>query len=115
MNWLKNVVIAYGVINILGGAMGFVMGKSPMSLVVGGLSGLTLIGLALQTAKNPAMAWRTIGILTLGLLGFWVYRLMGVLEAGKSPMMPGMNIALSALVFGLLAYGHFSGAKAHQA
>lgn len=111
MNWLRNVVIGYGLINIAGGVMGLVMGKSVMSLVVGGIAGLVLIGLALATRTQPAFAWRTLGLVTLGLLGFWIYRFNEVSQAGKSTTMPMMNIALAALVMALLAYGHFSKTK----
>lgn len=104
MSWLQKTTVAYGVINILGGVMGLVMGKSAMSLIVGGGVGLALIFLSILASTKPAMAWRIIGMLTLGLLVFWINRYMGA----EKKMMPMMNIALSAVMFGLLGYGHMS-------
>ncbi len=104
MSWLQRCVVAYGVINILGGIMGLVMGKSTMSLLVGGGVGLALIILSRLASTKPAMAWRTIGMLTVALLVFWIYRYTGA----EKKVMPMMNIALSAVMFGLLGYGHMS-------
>ncbi len=104
----RATVLVYGVINILGGVIGMVMAKSPMSLIVGGLTGLTLIGLGVLAKTKPGPAFRVAGLVTLGLAGFWVFRFTEVTAAGKSPMMPVMNLALAVIVMAILAAGHLS-------
>ncbi len=125
----RTVVLIYGILVLLGGVAGFVMGKSTVSLIAGGGVGTALLVCYALAAKKPAMAFRTAGMLTLVMLGFWIYRTVGVLQepgsplvswiyqstglkyAGKSIMMPAGNIVLAAAVLGLLAYAHFSAVK----
>jgi uncharacterized membrane protein (UPF0136 family) len=115
MSWLRTVLFVYGFINIAGGFMGFMMAKSVMSLVVGGLAGLLVIACAAMAASKPAMAFRAAGVISLALLGFWIFRFTEVSAAGKSTMMPMMNIVLGVVVFGCLAYGHLSKTRRRNA
>lgn len=105
------VVLIYGIINILGGIMGFVMGKSVMSLVAGGASGLVLIWCYMIAPTRPSTAFRLAGIITLILMGFWIYRINEVMAQEKSVTMPAGNLFLAILVLGMLGYAHFSARK----
>ncbi len=108
MKWLPGLVGAYGAINVIGGLIGFLKANSIWSLVVGGIAGLLLIGCAVATSTRPGLAYRSAGVLALGLLIFWAYRFSEVIGQGKSPMMAAMNLALSAGVIALLGYAHLS-------
>lgn len=110
-------LLIYGIINLLGGAMGTVMtsrsGKPEFSsLIAGGTAGLILIALFILVPKKPAMAYRTAGVLTLVLLGFWVTRVMRLMAEDRSIMMAAGNIGLAVIVLGVLAYAHFAAQKA---
>ncbi|MCX7798751.1 MAG: hypothetical protein N2109_00225 [Fimbriimonadales bacterium] len=109
MRWLRGVLYAYGAINILGGVMGFAQGKSAASLVIGGIVGLLLILLAYATIKRPGPAFRTLGLIVLGLVALWGYRFFQFDPAsGKLPIIPVSNLALASLVFGILMGSHFT-------
>lgn len=110
MNKLQQIVAGYGVINIIGGVIGLVAGKSSMSLIVGGISGLILIGCAVIAKDKPSVGYRVAGGLTLALLIFWIMRTMGAMESGKI-MMPAMNVVLAIGVLAILANAHFSAQK----
>ncbi|MFQ3586546.1 MAG: TMEM14 family protein [Fimbriimonadaceae bacterium] len=103
---MRVVVVVYGVINILGGLMGFLASGSVASLVVGVLSGLLLIGAGAIAGPKPALGYRAAGILTLLLVAFWIYRIGVVVGQDKSPMMAVMNLVLAAAVFLALGLGH---------
>ncbi|MBX3096749.1 MAG: hypothetical protein KF812_07800 [Fimbriimonadaceae bacterium] len=107
----RTVVLIYGIINILGGIIGFVMGKSVMSLVAGGASGLILVWCYMIAPTRPATAYRLAGIISLILMGFWIYRINEVMSQEKSIMMPVGNLVLSIAVLGFLAYAHFAAQK----
>lgn len=102
MAWQAVLVLVYGIINVLGGVMGFVMSQSTMSLIAGGVSGALLIATAVSAKKHPSMAYRIAGVLTLALLAFWVYRITQV----ENPMMPMGNAGLAVVVFVSLAISH---------
>lgn len=107
----RTVVLIYGILVLLGGVAGFVMGKSTVSLIAGGGVGTALLVCYALAAKKPAMAFRTAGMLTLVMLGFWSFRTFTLMNEGKSIMMSAGNIVLAAVVLGLLAYAHFSAVK----
>lgn len=106
MGWLRGTLIAYGLINILGGVMGLVIRKSTMSLIVGGTAGVLLIACGLAAATKPALGFRSAGMISVVLLGFWGYRISTVLAEDKSPMLPILNLALAAVVLVLLVSAH---------
>ncbi|MBS1704935.1 MAG: hypothetical protein JST40_03610 [Armatimonadetes bacterium] len=107
MSWLNIVLYFYGLINILGGFMGFLVAKSQNSLITGLLAGIVVILLTLQTKDKPAFAYRTLGIVVLALIGFWIYRITEVAGSG-SIMMPMMNLVLGIGVLGALGYSHLA-------
>lgn len=111
----RTVVLIYGIINILGGIIGFVAGKSEMSLVAGGVSGLILVWCYMIAPTRPAMAFRLAGLISLLLMGFWIYRINEVMAQQKSTAMPAGNLFLAVAVLGFLAYSHFKAQKRHQA
>lgn len=106
MSWLNIVLYIYGFINIAGGVIGFVVGKSPWSLAIGATFGVLVLLLTSMTKSKPAMAYRTLGVLSIALLGFWIFRINEVMGQGKSPGMAIMNAALSLVVFALLGISH---------
>lgn len=115
MTWLRVLVILYGVINILGGLMGFLASGSEASLVVGVLAGLLLIGAGAIAGPRPALGYRAAGTLTLLLVAFWIYRIGVVVGQDKSPMMAVMNLALAAVVFLSLGLGHMMAVRKRKA
>lgn len=91
--------------------MGYRAAGSMMSLLIGcGVGALILILTAL-TASRPAFAYRTLGIVALGLTGFWIYRGITVYQDGKSVLLPAMNGALSIGVFAILGLAHLAAQK----
>jgi uncharacterized membrane protein (UPF0136 family) len=115
MKFLPIVLIVYGIINIAGGAMGFAMAGSPASLIVGGIAGLLILLCGVAAKKKPGMAYRSAAILTLILLGFWVFRIVELSNDGRPIMMALGNAVLAIVVFGLLGYGHFAAQKRRAA
>lgn len=109
------MLLVYGVVNILGGAMGYVARGSIESLIAGAVFGVLLVLCALFAQKAPALCYRGAGLLALLLVLFWGNRVNVVIQAGDSPAMPAGNLALAALVLVLLAVAHFAGAKSSRA
>jgi uncharacterized membrane protein (UPF0136 family) len=107
----RTVVGVYGIVNILGGVIGLVAAKSTMSLLAGGGAGLALLACWALAKDKPGLAFRAAGVLTLGLIGFWVFRFTEVQAAGKSVMMPVGNLGLGVLVLGFLTASHFAAHK----
>ncbi len=86
-----------------------------MSLIVGGLTGLALIGCAAMAKSKPGMAFRTAGVVCLGLAGFWVYRIATLAQSGKSIGMAAGNLVLALAVLGVLGVGHMASRRKHKA
>ena len=107
MTWLQQLLIVYGAINIVGGVIGFTKGGSTMSLLVGGTFGVAVILLTLMTRTKPS-AFRVLGLLVLGLAGFWVFRMNEVAAQGKSTMIALMNLALSVGMFITMTAAQFT-------
>ena len=108
MRPLAILVIVYGFINIAGGIIGYTKAGSIYSLLVGGIAGLIAVWAGWSTKSKPAMGFRIAGMLCLVLLAFWIYRITEVNAQGKSPTIAIMNCGLSAGVFLILAWSHFS-------
>jgi len=106
MTWLQILLIIYGAINIVGGVIGFTKG-SGMSLIVGGTFGAAVIALTLMTKTRPSV-FRVLGVLVLGLAGFWIYRMNEVAAEGKPTTIAVMNLALSLVVFVTMTAAHFA-------
>ncbi len=107
MPWLSAVVLFYGVLNIVGGVIGYSTAGSIWSLVGGGAVGLALIFAAALSKTHPNKGFLIAGIATLVAAGIMAERVM---KTAGSPG-AGRNIGLLALaiiMLGLLAYGHFS-------
>jgi uncharacterized membrane protein (UPF0136 family) len=111
MKFLPTVLIVYGIINIVGGVVGFAMAGSPASLIAGGTAGVLIVLCGVAAKNKPALAYRSAAILTLILLGFWVFRIVELNNEGRSIMMALGNTILAIMVFGLLGYGHFAAQK----
>jgi uncharacterized membrane protein (UPF0136 family) len=111
----RTVVLIYGILVLLGGVAGYQIRGSTVSLIAGGGVGTALLVCYALAAKKPAMAFRTAGMLTLVMLGFWSFRTYTLMNEGKSIMMSAGNIVLAAVVLGLLAYAHFSAVKQKSA
>ncbi|MGE3127544.1 MAG: hypothetical protein AB7F50_10610 [Fimbriimonadaceae bacterium] len=106
----RAIVAIYGIINVAGGLGAYLAPsvRSLTSLLVGGLTGLALVACAVIAKSNPAMAFRTAGIITLGLGGFWVYRMATLAQQGKSLGMAGGNLVLAVAVLAVLGLGHLA-------
>lgn len=106
----RAIVGIYGALNILGGVGAYMMPsvKSSMSLIVGGATGLLLIVCSLIAKDRPGLAFRTAGMVTLGLSGFWIYRIVTLGQAGKSVGMAGGNLVLGLSVLAVLVLGHMA-------
>ncbi len=107
----RTVVLIYGILVLLGGVAGYQISGSTASLAAGSGVGIALLLCYALAPKKPAMAFRTAGMLTLAMLGFWIYRTVTLMNEGKSIMMAAGNIVLAAVVLGLLAYAHFNAVK----
>ena len=107
------LVVLYGLINIAGGLMAYLMPKvqSVASLVVGGTAGILLITCGIVAKNNPGAGLRMAGVISLLLGGFWVYRINEVIGQGKSPMMAVGNLVLALVVLGTLGFGHMAASK----
>lgn len=113
---LYRVVIGlYGLINVAGGIIGLIVGRSPWSLIIGGLVGLFLIYLAWAAETKPAFAMRSAGMVTFLLMAFWVFRYTSLMRTGEKTMMAMGNLGLSIVVLAILAGGHMLASKKHNA
>lgn len=109
----RAIVGIYGLLNVLGGLAAYLMPtvRSVMSLVVGGVTGLALLGCAAIAAKNPGLAYRTAGGISALLAAFWVYRIATLAQEGKSVGMAAGNLVLSVAVLAALGIGHMAAQK----
>lgn len=107
------VVGVYGLINIAGGLMAYLMPsvKSIWSLAVGGTCGLLFIWFSFVSKKNPGFAFRASAALCAALMCFWIFRITEVNSQGKSLMMPIMNLVLAFGVLATLGLGHMIAMK----
>jgi len=93
MNATSIIAIVYGMIIALGGVMGYVQAKSPMSLFAGVASGAILVVAGLAMRRGLGSALPVALAVTVLLLGFFGSRF---LQSGK--MMPGgMTVILSLI------------------
>lgn len=113
----RAIIAIYGVLNIAGGLGAYLAPsiRSTMSLIVGGLTGLALIACAAIAKSKPGMAFRTAGVVCLGLAGFWVYRIATLAQSGKSIGMAAGNLVLALAVLGVLGIGHMASRRKPKA
>jgi uncharacterized membrane protein (UPF0136 family) len=104
------MLVIYGLVNIAGGAMAFMMPsvRSVPSLVAGGGAGLLLLACAWVAGKNPGLGLRTAGIVTFCLAGFWIYRIVGAVQESKPVAMAAGNLVMAVSMLAVLLIGHFS-------
>jgi uncharacterized membrane protein (UPF0136 family) len=62
------VVAGYGVLALVGGAMGYVKAKSRASLIAGGVSGLVLIGSAVLATTHPVAGFALASAVSVALV-----------------------------------------------
>jgi uncharacterized membrane protein (UPF0136 family) len=105
------IVLGYGILNIIGGVIGFAMAGSMGSLIAGGLAGLLLVGCSFMAATKPGMAFRTAGGICVLLIGFWIYRINEVMQAGGKLMMPAGNLGIAIIVLVSLLALHLRATK----
>jgi uncharacterized membrane protein (UPF0136 family) len=93
-NGRAGLVIAYGMLTLLGGIIGFVKAGSLLSLVTGTFSGMLLILSAVAMLKNYTLGSLFAILLSASIGIFFCYRF-----ALTQSMMPaGLMVLLSALV-----------------
>lgn len=113
VNKLQILVLVYGLALIGGGAMGLKAGSST-SLIVGGTAGLLAVIAAVIAGKNPSLGYRLAGVVSLAMVILWTTRLIGAMQAGKSPGMAGGVLGLSLIVFVALGMAHMRAVKARK-
>lgn len=107
MRWLDGVLIAFGVVNILGGLGGYFTAGSMMSLLGGVGTGIVVIGGAALAKSHPAAGY---GIATLGTLAVGGMMFRRYLETHK--VMPALMLTiLSVVVLICLVVGHYATKK----
>jgi uncharacterized membrane protein (UPF0136 family) len=62
------VVAGYGVLSLVGGAMGYVKAKSRASLIAGGVSGLVLLGSAALATTHPVAGFVLASVVSVALV-----------------------------------------------
>ncbi len=108
---LHTILRVYGILNILGGIMGFAMAKSVVSLGIGTVAGALILILARLTATKPAIAYRSLGMVVLCLVGFWGYQVSQPHEKSSAMVRAVVFLALGLYVLGSLANAHFAAQK----
>jgi len=62
------IVAGYGVLSLVGGAMGYVKAKSRASLIAGGVSGLVLLGSAVLATTHPVAGFALASVVSVALV-----------------------------------------------
>lgn len=107
MRWLDGVLIAFAVVNLLGGLYGYFGAGSVMSLVGGVGTGIIVIAGAALAKSHPTAGY---GLATAGTLLVGIMMLRRYLETHK--VMPALMLTvLSAVVLVCLVVGHFAARK----
>ena len=87
-------VAGYGMLSLVGGAMGYVRAKSRASLVAGGASGLLLLGSAALATVHPVAGFATASIVSLVLVGRFVKSTIGKRPTPVAYVMIGGGVAV---------------------
>lgn len=114
MKPLPIAVGLYGLVNLAGGIFGFMKAQSVASLIAGGLTGVILIACALMASSKPAMAYRTAGIISVGLAVWWGSKAIPAMLGGTFMGRSQGNFIMAVSVFALLAGSHFAAMKKHE-
>ena len=96
------VLIAYGLLLIVGGVMGFRKG-SKVSLIAGSLSGILVLAGVVLLGFNPSLGWISLSVLNALLAVSFVSRLVKTRKFMPSGML--LVISLGFLVFCLAHLG----------
>lgn len=62
------IVAGYGVLSLVGGAIGYAKAKSRASLIAGGVSGLVLIGSAVLATTHPVAGFVLASVVSVALV-----------------------------------------------
>ena len=118
---LDGLVLAYGLLLIALGVVGYALGHSVISLIAGGVSGALVLFFLAITAKKRQIG--RIGVAVISLLMFLNFagaiasRLSAVATANppKTPIWQAYVLApVSLLVFLALGFGHMAAMKARK-
>jgi len=93
MNWRAYLVMAYGVLLIAGGIIGFVMANSVPSLIMGCGSALLILASGYNMLLNQPVGRKVALATTVFLLAFFVYRFF---LTGK--IMPAGMMAIASII-----------------
>lgn len=111
MTWVRWVLIAYGVFNIVLGVIGFVNSNSLVSLIAGGVAGLLILGCAALGMKGkPRVGNIAALVITLLLLGRFAPTFF---ETGDW-MPAGISMVAGVIVVLCLVAGHFMAMSARK-
>ena len=116
---LDGLVLAYGLLLIALGVVGYVKGHHFMSLVGGGTAGALVLFFLAITAKKRQLG--RIGVATIALLMFLMFTGMLVSPSTPKPGDPPRQVwqaytasTASLIVFLALGFGHMSAMKAKR-
>ncbi|MFN8138173.1 MAG: TMEM14 family protein [Fimbriimonadales bacterium] len=101
---LDIVLFVYGGMILIGGAMGYVMAKSLMSLISALVIEMIVTTGVLVAQKNRSLGYGVCLFAAVGTLAFFTYRFSTTGNA--MPALPA--IAMSVIVIALLVQAHFS-------
>jgi uncharacterized membrane protein (UPF0136 family) len=104
MTWLPWTILAYGVLNIVMGLIGYLNKGSMVSLIAGGAAGLLIIAAAALARTHPRWGYFFAFVLALMLLG----RFAGPFVRTQQIFPAGVMAAASLLMAGILVYAHFA-------
>lgn len=90
--------IAYGVISIIGGIMGYLKAGSKVSLISGGISGIVL--LVLGTLYQQGQTWALVA--AMGVTGLLILVFLMRWLKTRKPMPAMLMIVLGAIALGLM-------------
>jgi uncharacterized membrane protein (UPF0136 family) len=88
------VAAGYGVLSLVGGAMGYIKAHSRASLIAGGGSGLVLIGGALLALSHPVAGLVTVSLVSAALVARFAKSALGKRASSIAYVMLGGGLAV---------------------
>ena len=89
-----SVAAGYGILSLVGGAMGYVKANSRASLIAGGVSGLLLLGGAALALSHPVLGLAIVSIVSAALVARFAKSAMGKRASSIAYLMIGGGVAV---------------------